>query len=206
VEGSTTIPDAPPPFTGSTGAHMARFDAIWVTSMGLLLLLLSGGQLLVWDDPGALLLALTLVAGGGGIWIAAKRRLAQLHPANRAYLLGPHGAEALGGREQLARRVRSLSWTALGVFIAAGALVIWSGSALGCVGVRDDLCSIPELPAWAFPVARAVAVAAGAAFVGLVVLGRSHAHETERMDAVIAEGQHRRLEGPIPGTTTSRWE
>lgn len=206
MEGSTTIPDAPPPFTGTTGAHLVRFVAIWVTSMGLLLLLLSGGQLLVWDDPGALLLALALVAGGGGIWIAAKRRLAHLHRANREYLLSVHGIETMGGRERLARRVRALSWTALAVFLAAGGLVIWSGSALGCIGVRDDLCSIPELPGWVFPVTRAVAIAAGAAFVGLVILGRSHAHETDQMDAVIAEGQRRRLEGPIPGTSTSRWE
>jgi len=206
VEGSTTTSGAPLPFTGTTGAHLVRFVAIWVTAMGLLLLLLSAGQLLVWDNPGSLILALGLVSTGAGTWVAAKVRLAGLHRANRDYLLSEYGIEAMGGRERFAHRVSALSWTALAVFIAAGGLVIWSGSALGCEGLRDDLCSIPSLPAWVFPTVRTVALAAGSAFVGLVVLSRSHAHETEHMDAVIAEGQRRRLEGPIPGTSRSRWE
>ena len=197
---------APPPYTSTTSTHVLRFVAIWITAMGLLLLALSSGQLVVWDDPGALLLALGLVGGGGAVWIACRLWIRQLHRRNRAFLLSEHGVSALGGRGWFAGRVRRWSVVALIAFMVAGAVVIVAGSALGCAGAREGACRLPEVDRSVFIAARAIAVGSGAAYVGLVILGRSHRLETDRMEGVIAEGQRRREEGPIPGLSRSRWE
>jgi hypothetical protein len=197
---------APAPYTSTTSTHVLRFVAIWVTAVGLLLLALSSGQLFVWDDPGALVLAFALTAGGGFTWIGCRLWLQELHRRNREFLLGEQGVSALAGRTAFGRRVRSWSVVALVAFLVAGAVVIFAGSAMGCTGARDGACRLPEVDRSVFIAARAIAVGSGAAYVGLVILGRSHRLETDRIETVIAEGQRRREEGPIPGLTRSRWE
>jgi 4-amino-4-deoxy-L-arabinose transferase-like glycosyltransferase len=201
-----TTTSVPPPYTSTTAAHLTRFAAIWVTALGLLLLLLSSGQLFVWDDPGALLLALAMVGGGGLTWLACRVRLDTLHRANRDYLLSEYGIQAMAGREAFASLARQWMTRTLVVFMVAGAVVIFTGSSVACHSVPDVQCRIPEVHPWLFYVARLIAGVAGAAFVGVQSLRRSHQLETERMDAVIAEGQRRRQDGPTPGIARSRWE
>lgn len=206
VNESTQTASAPSPYTSTTGTHLMRFVAIWVTAMGLLLLVLSSGQLLTWDDPGALVLALALTGGGGLTWVACRVRLDALRRSNREYLLSESGIEAMAGRERFAARARRASTVLFVVFMTGGALVIFTGSSVSCHGVEDVQCRLPELDPVLFHASRLITGAAGAALVGLHALRRSHDLETERMDAVIAEGQRRRAEGPIPGTSRSRWE
>ncbi|GIG54151.1 hypothetical protein [Demequina activiva] len=197
---------APPPYTSTTSTHLLRFVAIWVTAMGLLLLVLSSGQLFVWDDPGALLLAMAMTGGGAAVWLGCRWWLESLHRSNREFLLSEDGVSALAGRAAFARRVRTWSVVALVGFMVAGAVVIFAGSAMGCVGARDGACRLPEIDSSVFSASRSLAVGAGAAYVGLMILGRSHRLESDRIEMVIAEGQRRRMEGPIPGVSRSRWE
>lgn len=201
-----TLAEEPERYRSTTTAHMVRFVAIWVTAAGAGLLVLTSGQLFVWDDPGGLLLALALVGGGGVAWLAARTTLATLRRENRPYLLSARGIQAMAGRERVAARVRAVQRWTLATFVVAGIVMIYAASAMACEGRPEYLCGLPPVDRSVFLIARTVAVATGAGFVALVVLGRSHAHETERMDAVIGEGQRRRREGPVPGLSRHRWE
>ena len=195
-------------YTDTTKVQVVRAVGIGALGFGLAWFPFLGAQLFVWDDPGLLIADLVLIAVGAGMFVGARAWLASADRRNRAYLLSEHGAQVMHGRKEFDGRVVVAIRVLFVLFVVMGVAFFYYFSAAACGLRTDGFCGDVATPSDEFVTTiQLAALAVGALWAGAVFLRRTHEKESERIDAVVAEGQRRRRnDHPLAGSGRTGWE
>jgi hypothetical protein len=196
-------------YRDTTRTQWWRAAGLWSAGVGAGLFIFVSGQLLRWTSPELMTVPGVMLVGGAAAYLLAKRHLAELDAHNRPFLLSSRGTQAMRNRAATMRRLRV--WRAwLGtLFFLMGSAFILLLSGLTCESVHntEGLCgAIPRLTDLQFNLWRSTTLGLGVGFIATWVLMIWHEQESERLDVVVAEGQRRRAEGPIPGLKRTVWD
>ncbi|MGC4175315.1 hypothetical protein [Demequina sp.] len=175
------------------------------TGCGLALVI---GQIVAWERPGLALLWPVFFLAGLGTLLWSRAQLNELFARNKPYLLSEHGAEVLRARREHEARSLWVGRAVLAVFLVCGIVFIALLSAINCGDRVDGYCGdVGRPPEPLVILAQFVALGLGGLWAAIISSRRRHESETERIDAVVAEGHRRRRnDDPMAGTNRFAWE
>jgi hypothetical protein len=197
-----------PTYTDPFRVEAARATGIGLTVAGGIGTLLLGGEFASGKASVAGVIALAALVVGVGLLVWSRSRGTALWTANKAFLLSEQGASVLHERREFAARTLWVGRVLLALFLVAGTVFFFLFSAISCGERIAGYCGQVGRPSESLVVLmQVVSLALGGAWAAVIYWRRRHESETERIDAVVAEGQRRRRsDGPLAGSNRSAWE
>ncbi|PKQ27201.1 MAG: hypothetical protein CVT64_01810 [Actinobacteria bacterium HGW-Actinobacteria-4] len=195
-------------YINTTPVQVVRAVATWVLGAGIAMFPLVARSLLAGRPTGAAWACLTIISLGAGAIVGARWRLAQIDHLNRAYLMGPMGYSIMPGRVTFLDRVNLIKRLCLAAFMVVGIVFIVLVSAVNCTEGQPGFCGWAPTPGDALlTFIQVTGIGLGLLYIALTVLTRAHDQETDRLDKIIAHGQHERKHGgPLAGSSGRGWE
>jgi hypothetical protein len=194
-------------YAPTTWVQVVRAVSVWVLGAGLAMLLFLWRDVLTWQLPEAVFILGVIALGGGGIgW--ARWQLGELDHRNRPFLMSSDGASILTPRREFLAGLTRVKRVLLAAFFVSAGAFVYLISAVNCPPDQGGFCGAVATPSEAtLQLLQSLSLGIGLIYLAAVVLSRTHDAETDRLDAMIAEGRKRRRDdGPLAGAGGRGWE